>query len=211
MIYTKLVMSILLCSSIVMAQTTEPEIAKPEKPQTCSQQLEAKTEKLGNTAAGVGGAGVFVGGFIALAAPTGGLSVVAGGVTVAAILIISSEHKYKAIKLFEGAATGGNGATARAWRKANRKDPEFFKKITYVQFLDSIHKANVSGEACRMKAVPSKKDLVKMVKIDLDTEDESESSKSTGAIDSLDRSNPKDGLDDKSGHNKKEASSASDQ
>lgn len=101
---------------------------------------------------------LFTGGFVLM-----GLAF-AGVITY----VLAPFHKKQVLKIFNGAANGGNDLTEKLWKKANRKAPEIFGKTTYAEFLKKIHDGDVSGEACKSMPVPNKKEIIKVVKLDME-------------------------------------------
>jgi hypothetical protein len=71
------------------------------------------------------------------------------------------KHRENIALIFEGAAIpGGNVRTKKLWKLANKKNRNAFKDITYEQFLNAIHKADLSGEACQFEDIPERRDLI---------------------------------------------------
>ncbi len=88
--------------------------------------------------------------------------VIIGGGTAGAVAISKAETRARnLVDLFEEAASGTGGRqTGKLWQKANRRYPDKFKGMSYADFLEGINNANLSGEACRKRAVPNKKAIL---------------------------------------------------
>ena len=161
--------AIILANSFSTLAQTSPK----QEIKSCSEQLimsKAKTEQGINVTSAGGFLASVGGGFLAASLGTGPalpITIFGGAVVGTTVLAIKFTEKKHALEIFEGAANGGNSRTEKLWRKANKKHPETFKKITYAEFLASIHKADLNGEACRVDNSPSKKAFIKIVEVDI--------------------------------------------
>lgn len=208
------ILSFLLLITGFSAQAQNEPTPSEVKIESCSERLRDKkndnlwyAERIGGgglIGAAATGAGVMAG--VAIAVPITIIGVAAAASTT---LLISAANKNVALKLLEGSGEGGNKQTLKAWNRANKKNPELFSKITYAEFLASIHKADVNGNACRLKSKPSKNDVINIVKLDLEDESKDGESNSEKNVDQSPRgANSKSNLPTKDSPKKESPSSS---
>ncbi len=107
------------------------------------------------------------------------------------------KHRKKMLEIFVGAAAQGNKATQKLWTLALKKNPEALKGMTYEQFLASIHKGDISGEACSVRRIDEilnnyglarKKDVIQVAidanELEAETLGEKEKSDKEAVVDS---------------------------
>lgn len=107
----------------------------------------------------------FVGAFVAgVPGALAGTGVVLVLGTTALTQEIAKKHRKNILEIFKGAASGkGNGKTKKLWRIAHRKNKAVFKDMTYSSFLQHLHNADISGEACEFRDVPKKKGIIQVL------------------------------------------------
>lgn len=174
----KLTFSFILCL-LVATNSYSQDVAKAEVVVSCSESLRyliskkkiIKQEWGLASAVSIGPAAIVAAAGVPVLIPI----VIVGGIGAVAISLKVTESRRKnMLRLFDGAASGGNKQTLKLWDRAQKKDPDVFSKITYQDFLASIHKSDVSREACKEKSFSSKKEMIKVVKLELDEEAEAD-------------------------------------
>lgn len=173
-----LALTLILEVTPVHAQVLE-KIETPVQPKTCSEQIQEKLDKLPSAAKSVVGGAVGYGvgyaiGFFSLTAGVwlGGAALATGAPIAGLTILAVRKHRKNILKIFQGAATGGNKKTAKLWRLALKKNSNAFEGVTYEQFLANIHESDLSGKACETESVPERKEIVNVVINLQDLEDE---------------------------------------
>lgn len=167
-----LALTVILQLRPVYAQTTE-RANVTVKPKTCQEKIQEKLDKLPSTTKTVLGGAVGYGagyaiGFFSLSAGVwlGGAALATGASTAGLTILAVRKHRKNILKIFEGAAKGGNRKTEKLWKLALKKNLDAFKGVTYEQFLAAIHESDISGKACEIETIPERKEIVNVV-IDL--------------------------------------------